>query len=101
MFKSPVTENGSSQGQNVALTVFYVPSSLDSEPQTLCPKQVHAAAKQLHFLPAATQREAFPMCTKVSRCPANMAHTRQSKPGSGLGFQVQFRKTFQGVPSWL
>ena len=33
--------------------------------------------------------------------PANMAHTRQSTPYSGLGFQVTAFKTFQVVPSWL
>jgi hypothetical protein len=28
-----------------------------------------------------------------------MAHTRQSRPESGLGFQVKARKTLQVVPS--
>jgi len=30
----------------------------------------------------------------VVRCRANMAHVRQSRPDSGLGFQVKFPKTF-------
>ena len=29
------------------------------------------------------------------------AHTRPSRPGSALGFQVRVPKTFQGVPCWL
>ena len=33
-----------------------------------------------------------------SRCRPNMAHIRQSRPDSGLGFQVKFVKTFQVVP---
>ena len=48
---------------------------------------MHAAAKQLHFLPAATQREAFPMCTKVS----HKAHIRQLKPDSGTHKTVKVR----------
>ena len=35
------------------------------------------------------------------RCRANMEHIRQSRPDSGLGFQVKVRKTFQVVPSSL
>ena len=30
-----------------------------------------------------------------------MAHIRQSKPDSGLGFEVKGPQTFQGVPSSL
>ena len=33
------------------------------------------------------------------RCRANMAHVRQSRPGTGLDFQVEVLKTFEGVPS--
>ena len=33
--------------------------------------------------------------------PANMAHIRQSRPDFGLGFQVKFPKTFLVVPSSL
>ena len=32
------------------------------------------------------------------RCRANAAHVRQSRPDSGLGFQVDALKTFQVVP---
>ena len=32
---------------------------------------------------------------------ANMAHTRQSRPDSGLGLQVKVLKTREVVPSWL
>ena len=32
------------------------------------------------------------------RCPADMAHIRQPRPDSGLGFQVKFLKTFQVFP---
>ena len=35
------------------------------------------------------------------RCRANLAHIRQSRPDSGLGFQVKFLTTFYGVPSSL
>ena len=30
-----------------------------------------------------------------------MAHVRQSRLYSGLGFQIQVLTTFQGFPSWL
>jgi hypothetical protein len=33
--------------------------------------------------------------------PANLAHIRQSRPDSGLGFQVKVLQTFQVVPSSL
>ena len=36
-----------------------------------------------------------------SRCQANMAHVKQSKPDSGLGFQVKVLKTFQVAPCSL
>ena len=32
------------------------------------------------------------------RCRANMAHIRQSRPDSGLGFQAKVLKTFRDVP---
>jgi hypothetical protein len=35
------------------------------------------------------------------RSRANMAHIRQSRPDSGLGFQVKVLKLFKGVPSLL
>ena len=34
----------------------------------------------------------------LCRCRANMAHIRQSRPDSGLLFQVQGLKGFRGVP---
>ena len=34
-------------------------------------------------------------------CRAKMTHIRQSKPDSGLGFQVKVLKPFEGVPSSL
>jgi len=34
-------------------------------------------------------------------CRANMAHIRESRPGSGLGFQANVITTSQGVPSSL
>ena len=36
--------------------------------------------------------------TYLSRCRANIAHTRQSKPASGLGFQVKVREAVFVVP---
>ena len=39
--------------------------------------------------------------TRQLRCPANMAHIRQSRPDSGLGFQVKVLKTLKVVPSLL
>jgi len=35
------------------------------------------------------------------RCTANMAHVRQSRPDSGLGFQLKVLKPFEAVPSSL
>ena len=35
------------------------------------------------------------------RCRANMAHIRQSRPDSGLGFQVKILTPFHVVPSSL
>ena len=35
------------------------------------------------------------------RCRANMAHIRQSRPDSGLGFQVDVLEPFHVVPSSL
>ena len=35
------------------------------------------------------------------RCRVNMAHIRQSRPDSGLGFQVEVLKTFKIVSSSL
>ena len=40
-------------------------------------------------------------CTFATRCLANMAHIRQSRPDYGLGFQVKGLATFEMVPSWL
>ena len=37
--------------------------------------------------------------TPSSRCRANTAHTRQSRPDSGLGFQVKLFETFSSVPA--
>jgi len=34
-----------------------------------------------------------------ARCRANMAHIRQSRPDSGLGFQTKVIVTFEVVPS--
>jgi len=34
-------------------------------------------------------------------CRAKVAHTKQSRPDSGLGFQVEILKTLGSVPSWL
>ena len=41
-------------------------------------------------------RCSFP--TYLSRCRANIAHTRQSRPASGLGFQVKVREAVFVVP---
>jgi len=38
---------------------------------------------------------------RCSRCRANMAHVRQSRPDSGLVFQANALTTFQVVPSSL
>ena len=40
-------------------------------------------------------------CAARTRCRANMAHTRQSRPDYGLAFQVEVLLTFQDVPSSL
>ena len=39
-----------------------------------------------------------PGAERQFRCRANVAHIRQSRPGSGLGFPVQVLKPFQVVP---
>jgi len=36
--------------------------------------------------------------SSLARCRTNVAHTRQSKPDSGLGFQVNVRKTLNAFP---
>jgi len=36
-----------------------------------------------------------------NRCRANTAHTRQSRPDYGLGFQVKFLKNSRVVPFWI
>ena len=43
------------------------------------------------------------VCTRKmpNRCRPNLAHIRQSRPDSGLGFQVKVLKIFQDVPSSL
>ena len=38
---------------------------------------------------------------EVEGCRVNMAYIRQSRPDSGLGFQVEFLETLHGVPSSL
>ena len=38
---------------------------------------------------------------KKNRGRANMAHTRQSRPDSGLGSQVKGRRSFKAVPASL
>jgi len=40
----------------------------------------------------------FAQSLKASRCRGNPAHIRQSRPDSGLGFQVKGRETSQLVP---
>jgi len=40
-------------------------------------------------------------CPPRPRCRASMAHIRQSRPDSGLGFQANVLKPFKGVPSSL
>ena len=41
------------------------------------------------------------MQSKVGRLRANVAHIRQTRPDSGLDFQVEVLEHFQVVPSWL
>ena len=43
-------------------------------------------------------RGKLPQWERVSRCRANMAHIRQSRPDSGLGFQVIVLKPFKLLP---
>jgi len=62
-----------SQNQSLGLTVLYVPYWLDNGTNDLV-------------------IEAAGMCPYP--CRANMAHIRQSKPNSGLGFQVKVPATF-------
>jgi len=40
----------------------------------------------------------FTLPKRIDRCGANMAHIRQSRPYSGLGFQVKFLKIFELFP---
>jgi len=42
---------------------------------------------------------AFSFVAWRGRCPANMAHVRQSRPGSGRGFQAKVVRIFQAVSS--
>ena len=42
-----------------------------------------------------------PLYVFIGCCRTSMAHTRQSRPDSGLGFQVNFLKTVHGAPPSL
>jgi len=81
-----------SQGQDLASTVLYVPYSLKSG----------GGLKRACFLLAAARvarAESLQRFAKDQRCGANMAHVKQSRPDSGLGFQVEVLEIFQVVPS--
>ena len=41
---------------------------------------------------------AFELIRNAVRCRANMAHIRQTRPDSGLDFQLQVLETFQAIP---
>ena len=49
--------------------------------------------------PGSLPRSVTPISTH--RCQANMAQIRQTRPDSGLGFQVKVLKTFEVVPPSL
>ena len=51
--------------------------------------------------PEQSQSPTRPRVRKKHRCRANVAHTRQSRPDSGLGFLVKVLRTCQVVPSSL
>ena len=48
---------------------------------------------------SASQPTSRQHCNRAHRSRANVAHIRQSRPDSGLGFQGKPHKTFQVVPS--
>jgi len=81
-----------SQGQNLALTVFYVPKSLDSgqggrparwKAEGTFAFEDHGPVRDGD---AEEERERH----QEDAHPANSPHMRQSRPDSGLGFQVKF-----------
>jgi hypothetical protein len=68
-------------------------------------QKVSLRAKREHiesfhlFLPESHGHNLFLTVLYMLDCPAhNLAHIRQSRPDSGLGFQVKVLKTFQVVP---
>jgi len=80
-----------SRGQNLALTVLYVPHSLDSGPKRTLQSNTSSCATA-GLLPESgpLRRVGHLWRDKLSShslCPS-MAHVRQSRPGSGLGLQV-------------
>ena len=77
-----------SQGQNLAVTVLYVPTSLEGGlggVRRIDRDEWNAVL----FLAIA-----MVLPTLSPRCRVNMAHKRQSGPDSDLGFQVKALKTF-------
>ena len=50
-------------------------------------------------MPWALAEPARPPHESACRCRADTAHARQSRPDSGLGFQVKVVEIFEGVPS--
>ena len=86
-------KNGSSQGQIIALTVLFVLNSPDSGwGNTFCRRLPGKTA------PVIACTEGFG-CGVQGRCRANMAHIRQSRPDSGLGFQATVLETVEVVSS--
>ena len=72
-FKHLCLNNGSSQGHNMALTVLFASSFLDS------------GGRERGVLVFYSRRQLQPPFV-LSRCRADMAHTREPRPDFGLGY---------------
>ena len=89
-------------------------STLDRKPQALNPQTqalnlepytLNLITKKCSSVNLDTRRDTHlpNTCSIIltSRCRANIAHVRQSRPYSGPGSQAKVLKTFQGAPSSL
>jgi len=78
-----------SQGQNLAWTVLYVPYSL----KAAFPKSCASSSSISPGTTTLSVSSVLPYCSRP-----NMAHRRQSRPDSGLDFQVKVLKSFKSFP---
>ena len=84
---------GSGYGSGKSSGVWFRGNLYKHRRPPLAPLTLTVTLAPLTVLPK-TQRQV----KRGRRCRANMAHMRQSRPDSGLGFQVKVLQTFKVVP---